>query len=189
MDSPQQPDEYSMMKQQIENDPNTMYADTMREEKIKNVISQIDPSNLLDEIEHRLRGEKYNKTNEEWEIISKNNKPINDELVSKLISFLGSVLNQNTTLSNYSTHEVNNRMELVIEYLRDDLTDNDEKYGIEGDYTEMTRVAMIVCETVSSVFRRALNGMESKRVFSALRVTENLTQTNKPGLKDAFKFW
>lgn len=182
-------EEYALMKQQMDNDPSTMYADSMREEKVKNVIAQIDPSNLLDEIEHRLRGEKFNKTNEQWEPISSKSKPMSEELISKLISFLGAVLNQNTTLSNYSTTEVNNRMALVIDYMRDDLTDNDDKYGLVGNYTEMTRIAMIVCETVSSVFRRALNGMESKRVFSALRVTENLTQTNKPGLKDAFKFW
>jgi hypothetical protein len=182
-------EEYQLMKQQQENSPETLYADSMREEKVTNVISQIDPSNLLGEIEHRLRGEKFNQQEQAWEPISKTSKPLSPELISKLISFLGSVLNQNTTLSNYSIHEVNNRMEMVIDYLRDDLSDNDEKYGIEGDYTEMTRIGMIMCEAVSSVFRRALNGMESKRIFSALKVTESLTTPNKPGIKEAFKFW
>ncbi|KKN17080.1 hypothetical protein LCGC14_0969580, partial [marine sediment metagenome] len=107
-----------------------------------------------------------------------------------LMSFLGSVLNQNTTLSNYSINEINNRMELVIDYIRDDLTDNDIEYGIEGKYTEMTRIGMIVCETVSSVFRRALNGMESRRIFNALKVTESLTQApQKQTMKEALQFW
>ena len=66
----------------------------------------------------------------------------------------------------------------------------DVEYGIEGDYTEMTRIGMIVCETVSSVFRRALNGMESRRIFNALKVTENLTQApQKQSMKEAFQFW
>lgn len=189
MDAQGSSEEYALMKQQMDNDPNSIYADTMREEKVRNVIEQINPSNLLDDIEHRLRGEKFNSVNEEWEPINKNGNGLNDELISKLISFLGSVLNQNTTLSNYSINEVNNRMALVIEYIRDDLTDNDEKYGIAGDYTEMSRIGMIICETVSSVFRRALNGMESKRVFNALRVTESLTSAKQAGIKDAFTFW
>ncbi len=181
----------NLMKKEKNDDPNILYADSMREEKIKNVIAQIDPSNLLIEIEHRLRGEKFNPLTQSWDAISRdsNDKHISEKLISRFVSFLGAVLNQNTTLSNYSINEVNNRMNLVIEYIGDDLTDNDVEYGIEGDYTEMTRIGMIICETVSSVFRRALNGMESKRIFSALKVTESLTPAKTGGIKDAFKFW
>ena len=180
----------SLMKQQQDSDPNAIYADSMREEKVINVIAQLDPSNLLEEIEHRLRGEKLNKLTLEWEPIGNDKIAINEKLISRLMSFLGSVLNQNTTLSNYSINEINNRMELVIDYIRDDLTDNDIEYGIEGKYTEMTRIGMIVCETVSSVFRRALNGMESRRIFNALKVTESLTQApQKQTMKEALQFW
>ena len=186
--SPEQYD--SILKKQQENDPNALYADSMREEKVINVIAQLDPQNLLEEIEHRLRGEKFNKINQEWQPIGEKSIAINEKLISRLMSFLGSVLNQNTTLSNYSINEINNRMELVIDYIRDDLTDNDIEYEIVGDYTEMTRIGMIVCETVSSVFRRALNGMESRRIFNALRVTESLTQApQKQTMKEAFQFW
>ncbi len=34
-------------KAQLDSDPNAIYADSMREEKIANVIQQLDPSNLL----------------------------------------------------------------------------------------------------------------------------------------------
>ena len=179
-----------LLKKHQENDPNALYADSMREEKVANVISQLDPNNLLDEIEHRLRGEKFNKLNQEWEPIGEISIAINEKLISRLMSFLGSVLNQNTTLSNYSINEINNRMELVIDYIRDDLSDNDREYGLEGNYTEMTRIGMIICETVSSVFRRALNGMESRRIFNALKVTESLTQApQKQTMKEALQFW
>ncbi len=178
------------LKSQQDSDPNAIYADSMREERITNVIAQLDPSNLLEEIEHRLRGEKFNKETQIWEPIGNVSIAIHEKLVSRLMSFLGSVLNQNTTLSNYSINEINNRMELVIDYIRDDLTDNDVEYEIEGDYTEMTRIGMIVCETVSSVFRRALNGMESRRIFNALKVTESLTQApQRQTMKEAFQFW
>ena len=179
-----------LLKKQQENDPNALYADSMREEKVVNVIAQLDPNNLLEEIEHRLRGEKFNKLNQEWEPIGEISISINEKLISRLMSFLGSVLNQNTTLSNYSINEINNRMELVIDYIRDDLSDNDSEYGLEGSYTEMTRIGMIICETVSSVFRRALNGMESRRIFNALKVTESLTQApQKQTMKEALQFW
>ncbi len=179
-----------ILKKQQESNPQALYADAIREEKVANVISQLDPQNLLEEIEHRLRGEKFNKLIAAWEPIGDISIAIDERLISRLMSFLGSVLNQNTTLSNYSINEINNRMELVIDYIRDDLTDNDSEYGIEGNYTEMTRIGMIVCETVSSVFRRALNGMESRRIFNALKVTESLTQApQKQSMKEALAFW
>ncbi len=180
----------AITKKQQEQDPNALYADSMREEKIANVIAQLDPQHLLEEIEHRLRGEKFNKQTQEWEPIGNVKIAINEKLISRLVSFLGSVLNQNTTLSNYSLNEINNRMELVIDYVRDDLSDNDVEYNLQGNYTEMTRIGMIICETVSSVFRRSLNGMESRRIFNALKVTESLTQAPQRGtMKDAFAFW
>ncbi len=182
--------EREYMKQQSDNDPNAIYADSMREEKIANVIGQLDPQNLLDGLEHRLRGEKLNPLTNEWEPISEVPLYVHPKLISRFISFLGAVLNQNTTLSNYSIHEINNRMELVIDFVRDDLADNDVEYDLVGNYTEMTRIAMILCEAVSSVFRRALNGMESRRIFNALKVTESLTQApQKQSFKEAMQFW
>ena len=178
------------MKVKQDSDPNALYAENMREEKIANVIAQLDPQNLLDDIEHRLRGEKFNKIDQQWEAIGDERISINEKLISRFMSFLGAVLNQNTTLSNYSLNEINNRMELVIEYIRDDLTDNDVEYNLEGKYTEMTRIGMIICETVSSVFRRALNGMESRRIFASLKVTESLTTApQRQTMKEALQFW
>ena len=179
-----------LMKVRQDSDPNALYAENMREEKIANVIAQLDPQNLLDDIEHRLRGEKFNKIEQQWEAIGDERISINEKLISRFMSFLGAVLNQNTTLSNYSLNEINNRMELVIEYIRDDLTDNDVEYNLEGKYTEMTRIGMIICETVSSVFRRALNGMESRRIFASLKVTESLTTApQRQTMKEALQFW
>lgn len=179
-----------LLKKQQENDPNSLYADSMREEKVANVIAQLDPSNLIDELEHKLRGEKFNKLNQEWELIGKVNVGVSELLISRLVSFMGAILNQNTTLSNYSINEINNRMGLIINYLKDDIGDNDEEYGLEGKDTEKTRICVIVCETTSSVFRRALNGMESRRIFNALKVTESLTQApQKQTMKEALQFW
>lgn len=182
--------EQKAQQEQIANDPNALYAEQMREEKITNILSQISPDTLLNEIEHRIRGEKKNEFTKVWEPISKDAPEISEEMVSKFMSFLSSILNQNTTMSNFSPQEINNLMQMVVRYVASDLDVNSEKYGIEGDYTEMTRIGMIIQNTVFTVLKRAQNGMEARRVFGAWKVTENLNQANqKKGIMDTLSFW
>jgi hypothetical protein len=119
-----------MQNAQLESSPNSVYADSMREEKVTNIISQINPEVLLSEIEHRIRGEKKNYFTGLWEPITTEKKLVNEELVQNYISFLNAYLTQNNSLSNYSADEINNIMNVVIDYVRDDLSDNAEKYGL-----------------------------------------------------------
>jgi hypothetical protein len=213
-----------------QSDPNSLYADYMREEKVKNVIQQLNPDNLVEDIEHRIRGEKKDRFSGEWVLIDKNSR-ISELLIGRYISYLSSTLNQNTSLSNYSSGEINNLMEMVVDHLKYDLSDNAEAYGfvvvneieidaivkilvrkqvgdkiittyitkpikqkkvIEEvvDYNEMNRIAMIICGTTFSVLKRAMNGMEARRVFGALHVNESLNeQGGKKSFMDNFKFW
>jgi hypothetical protein len=119
-----------MQQQQINSDPNSLYADGMRDEKVRNVISQINPEVLLTEIEHRLRGEKKNHYTEQWELIDPKGKRINELLVQNYISFLNVYITQNTSMSNFSPPEINNIMSVIVDYIKDDLSDNAEKYGL-----------------------------------------------------------
>ncbi len=179
-------------QQQVDpsNDPNALYADNMREEKITNILSQINPDNLLADIEWRIRGYKKDTQTDTWKKIDKKSEEVNEKLVSNFMSFLGSILNQNTSMSNFSSGEINTIMEHIIEYIADDLTVNDEKYNIVDDYQEMSRIGNIITMTVFAVLKRSMNGMEARRVFSALKITENLTQApQQKGLMDALKFW
>lgn len=176
--------------EQIANDPNALYADSMREEKVTNILSQINPDNLLMDIEHRIRGEKKNAYTGEWESISETKSKMSDELVSNFMSFLGCILNQNTSMSNFTHTEINNLMEVIIEWVISDLSVNGNKYGIEGQYTEYDRIGHIICTTCFAVFKRALNGQESRRIFRILKVTEAIgAQKGKRSMMDNFKFW
>lgn len=133
VDLTQHPDlqlQKEMFNEQRADDPNAVYADTLRDDKIRNVISQIDPSNLLEEIEHRIRGQRKNSFTQEWENIGDKVSPISDKLVANYISFLGSYLNQVTSHSNYSPKEINNIMEIVVDHIKDDLSDNADMYGL-----------------------------------------------------------
>lgn len=174
--------------QQIHNDPNSLYADTMREEKTSNILQQINPDNLLTDIEHRIRGEKKNVFSGDWEVISKEAPPISPLLVSNFISFLGSILNQNTSMSNFSMSEINNLMEVVTDWVKSDFVVHAKEYGIEGQYTEYDRIGFIILNNCFAVFKRALNGQESKRIFGMMKMTESNNQ-KKGGAKENFKFW
>ncbi len=184
-------DNYLLGSQQTgqQDTANSLYADHMRETKITNIIAQINPEKLVNDIEYRIRGYKKNSLTNQWIRISAK-KEVNEELISDLVSYLGAILNDNTTLSNYSSAEINNIMEKVIDYVSDNLTDNDYKYDIVGDYDEMTRIGDIVCHEIFSALKRALNGMEARRIFSALKVTEtNVPGEQRKGIMDAIAFW
>jgi len=187
-------------QQRQDQDPNSIYADSMREERINNIIQQLNPDNLVEDIEHRIRGEKRNRYSKEWEPINPNSlKRVSDLLIENYISFLSSLLTQNTSLSNFSAGEINNLMMMIVEHIRDDLSDNAENYGFITldnycnriiDFNEMNRIGMIICGTTFAVFKRAQNGMEARRIFSSLKVSESLNQAdNKKGLIDSLKFW
>lgn len=184
------PEMMMMNPQSNPNDPSAIYADTMREEKITNILSQINPDNLLSDIEYRIRGYKKNTLSNQWEKINPNTPEINDQMVASFMSYLGAVLNQNTSMSNFSSGEINTIMEHIIDYIADDLTVNDENYGIVGNYQEMSRIGDIICITIFSVLKRSQNGMEARRVFSSLKISESLTQSpQQKGVMDMMKFW
>lgn len=174
---------------QIENDPQAMFNQQMTEEKTTNILQQINPDNLLADIEHRIRGEKKD-FNGEWIKISTSKREVSEELISDFISFLGSILNQNTSMSNFSPVEINNFMELIRNWVMQHLIVNAERYGIEGEYSEYDRVGHIICATCFIVLKRAQNGQESRRIFKIMKLTEtNNPNRSKGGIMDNFKFW
>jgi hypothetical protein len=170
--------------------PNEIMAQDMQQDKVANLIQQISPDNQLQEIQWRIKGYYNNTQTGMWEKIDAKAKEINPTLVAKYMSFLSSLLNQGTTLSNLSAAEINAIMKRVIEWLIDDLRANSEEYEIEENYTERTRIMHIILNNTFMVMKRAERGMESRRIFGALEVREHLGGgQQKKGFIDAFKFW
>jgi hypothetical protein len=197
--SPQQEMDFQreMQDRQSNNDPNSVYADSMREQKITNVIAQLNPELLLTEIEHRIRGEKKNHYTEQWEAIIKD-KPISEELVQNYISFLNVYLTQNNSLSNYSTQEINNIMEVVIDYVRDDLSDNAERYGLtyKPTITVKTQVKIlrpylnqdgmiVMSETIKQVEQEMYTGEEITDYNQLTKIGHIVCQSTFSVLKQA----
>ena len=189
-----------------------LYATLIQEERAKNLVAQISPDNQLLELQWRIKGYVKDPLTRQWEKVDKDAPEPSPLLVSRFISYLSSLLNQNTTMSNLSTNEINMLMKQTIEWVTDDLDANAEEYCLGEDkkvgettvkeevfeiklfvrnYSEMTRVGHILLNNTFMVLKRAQNGMESSRVFKMLNVTETLSQNQgKPNiLKEALQVW
>ncbi len=176
--------------QQVPLSQDEMYANLIQEERVKNIIQQISPENQLYEIEMRIKGYRKDLLTQAWIKIDENAPEPSPLLVSRFISYLSSLLNQNTSISNLSENQINKLMALVIEYIVDDLDTNAETYGMLCDYTERTRIGHIILNSVFMVLNRALNGQEAKRMWGTLNVTESMIPDQKrSGFLEALKFW
>lgn len=185
--------DYPIPNQQYQNVPvssDELYANAIQEEKVKNIISQLDPDNQLREIEMRIRGYKKNPISGDWEKIDPKAPEPPRVLISKFISYLSSIMNQSTTQTNLSDVQINALMGLAIAYVADELDSNAELYNLENNYTERTRIGHIMLNSMFMVLNRALNGQEAKRMWNAMSLNENMNQANKQGgFLNALQFW
>ena len=184
------PDNPQQQYQSVPVSSDELYANVIQEEKIKNIISQLDPENQLKEIEMRIRGYKKNTFSQDWEKIDPDSPEPPRLLIMRFISYLSSMMNQNTTQSNLSEQQVNALMRLVISYVSDELDSNAGLYNLENNYTERTRIGHIILNSTFFVLNRALNGQEAKRMWKAMSLSESFSQQPpKSKLKEALAFW
>lgn len=185
------PPEYGQQQQySLPVSQDELYATAIQEEKIKNIISQLDPENQLKDIEMRIRGYKRNVMTKDWEKIDPNSPEPPRLLISRFISYLSSIMNQNTTQGNLSETQVNNLMRLAIEYVADELDSNAGLYDLENNYTERTRIGHIILNSMFFTLNRALNGQESKRMWKSLSLNESNSGVQKENkVMEALQFW
>jgi hypothetical protein len=167
-----------------------IYANLMQEERVKNIIAQTSPDNQLTDIEWRIRGHRKNIYTGQWEKIDGVIEP-SSILVGRYISYLGSILNDNTRFTNLSSGQINSLMRLCIEWIVDDMDSHAVQYGLDNDYTERSRVAYIILHATFMVLKRSENGMESRRVWNSLNLNEtsNPFGQTKKSWKDMLSFW
>ena len=171
--------------------PDDIYASHQQKERVENLVDQISPDHQLMDLQWRIKGYIKDPVSKMWVKINEKSPEINPILVSRYISYLSSILNQNTTLSNYSSDEINRIMSLLIKWIVDDLRCNAEEYGLGSNYSEWSRIGHIMLNTTFAAFKRAQNGMESKRIFKILNLNEAYSPVDqkKQGVMDALKFW
>ena len=160
------------------------------EAEITNIVGQIDPNTIIDNLDHALKGEQWNKEEGKW-IPNASNKPLtNDACRGAIVSYLDGILNNNTTMGNVDVKKLSHIMEAIIQSIKRMFVVNLEEFGFvpqgeryeEGIYynrgtpdsARMTMVANMIYGVCYMVLSRALHGTESKRVFKSLSMTDTM---------------
>jgi hypothetical protein len=168
-------------------------ADIMQQQRIENIISQIDPERLLTDIEHRIRRMRKDFHTGGWVKIDKNQPEVSAVMISNLVSYLSAFLTNNITFSNFSEDEINRIMHLVVHDLIQDQIQNARLYDLEGDYSERDRITNIVCASVFGALKRALKGAEAYRFWRAVSISGDVNsspdQQQKRKWSEYLKFW
>ncbi len=157
---------------------------------ISNIVGQIDPSTIVDNLNHSLKGEFFDKEKGQW-IMNPSGVPlVNDACRGFIISYVTGVMNNNSTMAIITQQQLGFLMESIIEEMGKEFVCNLERFGFvpagpgfgvgvymnEGtpDSARMDSVSGMVYRAVFSCYTRSLNGMESKKIFSSLRMTDGL---------------
>lgn len=101
----------------------------MQEQDVTNIVAQIDPKTIIDNLDHALKGEHYDKDKGMW-VMNASKKPIvNDACRGSIISYLDGILTNNTTMGNIDEKRLSFLMESVIESITKKFTTNLEQFG------------------------------------------------------------
>ena len=166
-----------------------IYANVLQEERIRNVLTQLSPDNILLEAHWKIRGYIKNPVTQQWEKLNKNQIEPDPRLISDLMGVLSSIVNQSTTMSNLSIDEINSIMKAQIRWYIDYVDSHAKTFGIEGNYSEMSRIGYVLHTYSFMALKRAMGGTESRRIFNSLSMMDNLAQNQpqKKGMWDAIK--
>jgi len=174
-------------QQQDDEQQQVMYAP---EGNISNIVGQIDPSTIIDNINHSLKGEFFDKEKGMWVMNPSGIPLVNDACRGFVVSYVTGIMNNNSTMAIITQQQLGYLMESVIEEMGKEFVCNLERFGFvpQGlgykkgcyenkgtpDSARMDSVTGMVYRAVFSCYTRSINGMESKKIFSSLNMTDGL---------------
>lgn len=160
------------------------------EGSVANIVSQIDPSTIINNLDHALAGEFFNEKTNMWELNPSKKPLVNNACRGAIISYVTGILNNNSTLSIISQQQLGFIMEGVVESLTRMFVTNLEEFGFvppgigyskgcyenkgTPDSARMTMVSNMVYSVMFLTLSRALNGMESRKIFSSLSLSDTM---------------
>ncbi len=163
------------------------------EASISNIVGQIDPATIVDNLNHSLKGEFYDKEKGLWLMNPSNSPLVNDECRGFIVSYVTGIMNNNSTMAIITPQQLGFLMESVIEDLGKEFVCNLERFGFvppglgyikkcyenkgTPDSARMSSVSNMVIRAVFTCYTRSINGMESKKIFSSLSMTDGLNYT------------
>jgi len=137
---------------------------------------RLNTTDILEDIEHQLKGEIYNEEEDSWE--EKGNKVIKtEEGIKSIMSFLYQFLNRNVILSELKEKKI----DIIIYHLAEEVTwhlmENADTYT-NNDTTNLDMIKGIVCNTAYFSMCRALNRGEAKSMAETTRQVEHFDDKN-----------
>ncbi len=164
------------------------------EEEITNIVGQIDPQRILDNLNHALKGEFFSKEMGEWIRIGE--PLINNIGRGWIISYFTSLMNNASTMGIISEKQFSYLMEGVIKVVTREFRCNLEKFGFvpkgkgyeNGDYenkgtpntSRMESIAEMIYQRAMIIYSRSLRGSESKLIFRSLKMADTMNYGEQP---------
>ena len=158
------------------------------EEEIKNIVGQIDPKHILDNLNHSLRGEYFNKEEGGWEKVG--DELVNDACRGWIVSYFSAILNNASTMGIISEPQFSYLMEGVIDTVTREFRCNLEKFGFvepgsgydikrfenkgTPDTSRMKSISEMIFQRAFIIYSRSVGGSENKRVFKSLTLSDNM---------------
>jgi len=160
------------------------------EGSISNIVGQIDPTTIVDNLNHSLKGEIFDKEKGLWVMNPSGIPLVNNECRGFVISYITGVMNNNSTMAIIDKPQLGFIMESVIEDIGKEFVSNLEKFGFvpkgpgfaearyenkgTPDSPRMSSVSGMLYRAIFCCYTRSLNGMESRKIFSSLNMSDNL---------------
>jgi hypothetical protein len=139
---------------------------------------QLELDNILERIEHLLRGDRI-EFDESGQMHWKKPESPEDEVfneygVQEILRILSMYLNRNTILSNYDEDTINNKVYDFSLELIDLILVNHVRMGMNTDHKKrlFPMIVREIVDTVHSSYLRALNGGERESLRKVMSVTQ-----------------
>lgn len=165
--------------------PNPYGEVTVPQTEAGSILIQTNPSLVLQEIEHQLRGEQYNPENEKWDATQEplmNNKGIN-----KVMTTLRGVVNTNCILSNLSEDDVYRLALCVADDITMDLCANYKSFAV--DKSDFDRIIDLCTNMCFFSLKRSYNEGERKFLKTTLRLHETRMIKNEEEKRKGWSGW
>ena len=160
------------------------------EAEINNIVGQINPQTIIDNLDHALKGEQFSKEQAAWVMNASGKALVNDSCRGAIISYITGLLTNNSTMAIITKDQLSGIMESVIETIERMFVVNLEEFGFvpngkgynkrefenKGvpDTARMTMVSNMIYVVVFLVLTRALDGMESRKIFGSLSMADTM---------------
>ena len=141
--------------------------------ELENLIQWVlDPTEIIELLEHNLRGEIPGERRGEWIPIGE--QMLNDQGVRKMISMVAARVNKIVTMTWFDERHIYDIMFYLAMDIRNDMFINFEKYGIE--FHNLTTVSQMIKDFTFAALMQAKDGGARNTWSKIQRVTTSIIE-------------